>query len=107
MAQRKGGISKSKGYTTRVFCAEYDLKGMIDAYGINFVHWLADEIAAGKINCKSTVQRWSAHVAITEDFAFDASQFLHNDDDMDLGGIVDTKGNIQGNGSVKFIDDAA
>lgn len=76
---RKPGITKAKGYTSRVFCVEYDLKGMIDAYGINFVHWLADEISAGNINCKQNVERWSAHVAITNNYKFDPAQFITND----------------------------
>jgi len=85
---RRNGISKAKGYTTRVFCVEYDLKGMIDAYGLNFVHWLADEIEAGNINTKQNVQRWSAHVALTQDVTFDADTFTHNDDVIELDDIV-------------------
>jgi hypothetical protein len=51
-------ISKSQGYLARVFCVEYDLKGAIEAYGIECVHWLIDEVAAGRIK---DIQRWSAH----------------------------------------------
>lgn len=86
---RRNGISKSQGYSTRVFCIEYDLKGMIDAYGINFIHWLADEIDDGKINCKQTVERWSAHVAITQDKHFDSSVFIKNDNTTDLDEMID------------------
>lgn len=89
MARAKG-ISKSQGYNSRVFCVEYDLKGMIDAYGINFIHWLADEIADGKINCKSTVQRWSAQVALDKSLNFDPALFQHNDDmsDADIDDLL-------------------
>lgn len=85
---RRNGISKSQGYANRVFCVEYDLKGMIDAYGLNFIHWLADEIAEGKINCKQNVERWSAHVAITQDHNFDPQTFIHNDDVQELDDMV-------------------
>jgi hypothetical protein len=85
---RRNGISKSTGYINRVFCVEYDIKGMIDAYGINFVHWLADEINAGRIDCKSDVQRWSAHVAITNDRTFNHQVFTHNDDTPELDEMV-------------------
>lgn len=64
------GISKSQGYLNRVFCVEYDLDGMIKAYGSSFMHWLVDEIAAGRINCKQDVERWAAHVAIAQDYGF-------------------------------------
>lgn len=67
---RKPGISKSTGYLNRVFCVEYDLHGMIKAYGPSFMHWLIDEIEAGRINCKQDVERWSAHVALSKDYNF-------------------------------------
>lgn len=41
----KPGISKSTGYLTRVFCVEYDLKGMVDAYGPAALHWMIDQLA--------------------------------------------------------------
>lgn len=69
MARAKG-ISKAKGYEARVFTVEYDLHGMIQAYGLEFVHWLADEIASGRVNCKQDVDRWSAHIAISKDYNF-------------------------------------
>lgn len=67
---RKPGISKSTGYINRVFTIEYDLYGMIQAYGIEFIHWLADEIHSGRINCRQDVDRWAAHVAIKKDYNF-------------------------------------
>lgn len=80
MAKRnaKPGINKADGYVARVFCAEYDLNGMIQAYGIEFVHWLADEIAAGRVDCRQHVQRWCAHVALTKDMAFAAHKAEYN-----------------------------
>lgn len=75
--------SKAKGYTTRIFSVEYDLKGMIDAYGINFIHWLADEIEGGRVNCKQDVQRWSAHIALNNDAVFDPVEYKHNDNDLE------------------------
>ena len=87
MARAKG-ITKASGYLNRVFTAEYDLKGMIDAYGIDFIHWLADEIASGKIDCKQDVERWAATVAITKDYSFNQAVFIHNDDEQDLEDMV-------------------
>lgn len=69
MARAKG-ISKAQGYITRVFTAEYDLHGMIEAYGREFIVWLMDEIIAGRVNCKQDVDRWAAHVRLTQDMAF-------------------------------------
>lgn len=78
-------ISKSQGYATRIFTAEYDLLGMIEAYGLENVIRLARQIDAGLIkevskelksrqnalaqslnprNANSSAQRWSAHKAI-------------------------------------------
>ncbi len=62
---KRKGISKALAYIARIFCVEYDLKHMIDAYGADFVHYLTDEIAAGRVNCKQDVERWSAHKAIS------------------------------------------
>lgn len=64
------GISKANGYINRIFCVEYDLDGMIKAYGSEFMHWLIDEIAAGRINCKQDVERWAAHVHLSKDYNF-------------------------------------
>lgn len=69
MARAKG-ISKAQGYLTRVFTIEYDLNGMIEAHGREFVIWLMDEIISGRVNVKQDVDRWSAHVRLTQDFAF-------------------------------------
>lgn len=76
MARAKG-ISKATGYKARVFTAEYDLKGMVDAYGLEFVIHLAKLVAAGKVNCKQDVDRWSAHVALEADYAFNAYYDAH------------------------------
>lgn len=81
----KAGVPKSHGYLTRIFTVEYDLKGMIDAYGIDFIHWFADEIAAGRVDCRHIVDRWAATVAISKDYSFNSAVFTHNDDELDLG----------------------
>lgn len=57
-------ISKAQGYIHRLFAVEYDLDGMVKAYGIDFVCELARAIAAGKIDCRQAVQRWSADRAM-------------------------------------------
>lgn len=78
-------ISKAQGYATRIFTAEYDLLGMIEAYGIENVIRLAHQINDGQIkevsrelkarqnalaqslnprNASATAQRWSAHKAL-------------------------------------------
>ena len=75
-------ISKATGYATRIFTAEYDLLGMIEAYGLENVIRLAKQIDAGMIkdvtkelkqrqnalaqslnprNANSKYARWSAH----------------------------------------------
>lgn len=53
-------MSKAEAYLNRVSTIEYDLHGAINAYGVDFVHWLIDEIVAGRVNCKQTVDRWAA-----------------------------------------------
>ena len=63
-------ISKAHAYKSRIFTVEYDLAGMINAYGLEFVHWLADEIANGRIDARQCVDRWSADVALTNDYNF-------------------------------------
>ena len=86
MARAKG-LNKATGYINRIFTVEYDLHGMINAYGIDFIHWLADEIAHGRINCKQDVDRWAATVAITKDYTFNAAvleDHSHNDDNNDI-----------------------
>lgn len=62
--QSRKGLGKALAYLARVFCVEYDMKGMIEAYGVDFCHYLLDEIAAGNVNCKQDVERWSAYKAI-------------------------------------------
>jgi N-methylhydantoinase B/oxoprolinase/acetone carboxylase alpha subunit len=44
----KKGMSKASGYQTRVYCAEYDLNGMIEAYGLDYVMEAAKMIADGR-----------------------------------------------------------
>lgn len=63
-------LSKSTSYLHRIATIEYDLQGMIQAYGIEFIHWLADEIHTGRVNCKQSVDRWSADVALNKSYAF-------------------------------------
>lgn len=46
----KKGMSKASGYQNRVYCAEYDLGGMIEAYGLDFVINSAKLIARGDKN---------------------------------------------------------
>jgi len=76
------GISKSLAYLARVFCVEYDAKHMIDAYGLEFMHYLLDEIAAGRVDCRQSVERWSAHKAISsEPFAAVKHEYDHNAQD--------------------------
>lgn len=89
MARAKG-LSKSKGYINRVFCVEYDAKGMIDAYGIEFMHWLLDEIHAGRMNCKQYVERWSAHVHLnnTKEFAPVRHRYGENTSEIDIDKLV-------------------
>lgn len=49
MAKVKG-MSKASGYQNRVYCAEYDLRGMIEAYGLDVITWAAEKIASGNTN---------------------------------------------------------
>lgn len=85
MAKAKG-ISKAKGYLSRVFCVEYDLKGMIDAYGVEFMHTLVDMVAEGELDCREHVQRWSAHKALINDAQYSswrASEFAREAQELD------------------------
>jgi len=77
MARAKG-ISKSTGYLARVFTVEYDLNGAIQAYGPDFLHWLIDEISAGRVNCKQDVDRWSAHLALNASGNWENYKAEHN-----------------------------
>ena len=74
-------ISKAKSYVHRIACAEYDMHGMIEAYGVDFVIALAKAIKSGKINCKESTQRWSAHVSLnggaTSSFEAFASNYFN------------------------------
>jgi len=74
------GIGKALAYLSRVFCVEYDFNGAIEAYGVDFCHYLLDEIAAGRVNCKQNVERWSAHKALHNvPFASVRSDYENND----------------------------
>ena len=54
-------LSKAQCYQTRIFTIEYDLAAMVEAYGASAVHWLIDEIAAGRIQGRATADQWAAH----------------------------------------------
>lgn len=54
-------LSKADGYMHRVFCVEYDLAAMVEAYGPEAIHWMIDEISAGRIVGRQDVARWAAH----------------------------------------------
>lgn len=60
--KRKPGITKAKGYLNRIFTVEYDLEGMIKAYGPEFMHFLIDEITSGNTTAKYEVDRWVQHI---------------------------------------------
>ncbi len=57
-------ISKAQGYIHRLYTIEYDLHGMIQAYGPEFVKLMIDEITAGRIDVRQCVDRWAAHTSI-------------------------------------------
>ena len=61
MADKVHKLSKADGYMHRVFCVEYDLAAMVEAYGAETIHWMVDEIAAGRIVGRQDVARWAAH----------------------------------------------
>lgn len=61
MADKVHKLSKADGYTHRVFCVEYDLAAMVEAYGPEAIHWMVDEISAGRIVGRQDVARWAAH----------------------------------------------
>jgi len=89
MARAKG-ISKAQGYLSRVYTIEYDRKGQLDAYGIEFCRWLDDQIIAGKIDCRQCVDRWASDRAIYGDGNLQnwiiekGNSFLKDDDDLQL-----------------------
>ena len=72
MARRKNPLklSKATSYINRIATIEYDMDGAIKAYGLQFCHWLLDEIAAGRVNCKQDVDRWSAHIHLHKNYNF-------------------------------------
>jgi hypothetical protein len=82
MAKAKG-LSKAQCYLSRIFTIEYDLDGAIKAYGPDFLHWLIDEIAAGRVNCKQDVDRWSAHLALQDDANWAIYKSEHNISDYE------------------------
>lgn len=60
----KGKLSKGLSYLGRVASPEYDLQGMIAAYGVEFVRTLVEEVNEGRVDCRQEVERWSAHKAL-------------------------------------------
>jgi len=60
-------ISKAQGYLVRLYAVEYDLHGMIQAYGAEFVIKLVRLIEDGKIDCRQCVDRWAADRALYGD----------------------------------------
>ena len=80
MARRgKLGFGKDVGYLNRVFTVEYDLNGMLKAYGPEFIHWLVDEITAGRIDTRQCVDRWAADKHITSSFASVQADYAGDD----------------------------
>lgn len=81
MARRAHKLSKATSYLNRICTIEYDLHGAVQAYGVDFVHWLVDEIADGRVDCKQDVDRWAAHMRseahLNKDF-FSKSSELDN-----------------------------
>ncbi len=56
----KPGISKAQGYLHGIFDVAYDLKGAIDAYGVDLLHDLVDAVYRGDIKSNQDKQRWLA-----------------------------------------------
>jgi len=77
-------ISKAQSYAVRLFAVEYDLHGMIGAYGPDFVKLLVDQIVAGKIDCRQCVDRWSAHMSMFGGAAEPSSWFAQHQHEFTL-----------------------
>lgn len=77
-------ISKSQGYLVRLFAVEYDLDGMIKAYGPDFVKLLVDQIVAGKIDCRQCVDRWAADKSLFGDSLDTQSWFAQHEPEFTL-----------------------
>ncbi len=57
-------IPKHVAYKTRVLCIEYDMKGMLDAYGLDAIIKLARMVNDGDIKACRDVQRWCADASL-------------------------------------------
>lgn len=86
-------LSKAISYHYRISTVEYDLHGAIQRYGIDFIHWLADEIHAGRVNCKQSVDRWAAHTfdnpnadfqALKHEYDGELDEYVELDDEFSI-----------------------
>jgi hypothetical protein len=73
-------LSKGDSYRHRCCTVEYDAAGMIEAYGLPFMHWFLDEIAAGRVNTRQSVDRWAADYALNQDANFATFKAQAKDD---------------------------
>ena len=76
-------ISKAQCYLNRIDSIGYDLQGAIDAYGKAMVHWLVDEVAAGRVDCTQFADRWVAHLSLYDSKDEQFKSFLQNFKDWD------------------------
>jgi len=54
-------LSKPELYFSRIMSVEYDLEGMICAYGPEAIHWLVDRIAAGQEIDRKDIAKFPAY----------------------------------------------
>ena len=69
---KTGKMSKASGYQNRVYCAEYDLRGMIEAYGVDVIKWAANEIASGNTESVRAYMKAYAYRGTTNEMLDDA-----------------------------------
>jgi len=62
MAYRKPGISKATGYRSNVFSVVSDMRGMINAYGLEFVLWTAYQLATSQTHY-SNAELYAAYMS--------------------------------------------
>lgn len=75
-------LSKAQSYIHRIATIEYDMDGMIKAYGLPFVIEFAKAVASGKIDCRQCVDRWASHTSMYGSNAMSASVWFetHHDE---------------------------
>lgn len=52
-------ISKAQAYRSRIFCPEYDMQGMLEAFGAKRLHRLIAELERGNYPSRAQMLAWA------------------------------------------------